>query len=80
MENRIENAAKLGRVPEEVLSKHKGFSQWDSYSSQRDHDTILQVCQYYHIHSSLKFATFRFLALPNQNFIFFHRACNNVHL
>jgi cellulose synthase/poly-beta-1,6-N-acetylglucosamine synthase-like glycosyltransferase len=43
MENRIENAAKLGRVPEEVLSKHKGFSQWDSYSSQRDHDTILQI-------------------------------------
>uniref|UniRef100_A0A2N9HJ23 Glycosyltransferase 2-like domain-containing protein n=1 Tax=Fagus sylvatica TaxID=28930 RepID=A0A2N9HJ23_FAGSY len=43
MENRIENAAKLGRIPEEVLSKHKGFSQWDSYSSQRDHDTILQI-------------------------------------
>lgn len=44
MESRIENAAKLGKVPEEVRLKHKGFSQWDSYSSQRDHDTILQVC------------------------------------
>lgn len=44
MENRIENATKLGRVPKEATSKHKGFSHWDSYSSRRDHDTILQVC------------------------------------
>ena len=51
MENRIENAAKLARIPEELRSKHKGFSQWDSYSSQRDHDTILQVCYYYLINS-----------------------------
>ncbi|WVY94098.1 hypothetical protein V8G54_033186 [Vigna mungo] len=43
MESRIENAAKMGRVPEELHSKHKGFSQWDSYSSRRDHDTILQI-------------------------------------
>ncbi|TKY47046.1 Cellulose synthase protein E1 [Spatholobus suberectus] len=43
MESRIENAAKAGQVPEEVRSKHKGFSQWDSYSSRRDHDTILQI-------------------------------------
>ncbi|XP_017434092.2 cellulose synthase-like protein E1 isoform X2 [Vigna angularis] len=43
MESRIENAAKMGRVPEEVHTEHKGFSQWDSYSSRRDHDTILQI-------------------------------------
>lgn len=43
MKNQIENATKLGRVPEEVQSKHKGFSQWDSYSSRHDHDTILQI-------------------------------------
>ncbi|RDX61630.1 Cellulose synthase-like protein E1 [Mucuna pruriens] len=43
MESRIENAAKVGQVPKEVHSKHKGFSQWDSYSSRRDHDTILQI-------------------------------------
>jgi len=43
MESRIENVGKMGRVPEEVHSKHKGFSQWDSYSSRRDHDTILRV-------------------------------------
>ncbi|XP_002522779.2 cellulose synthase-like protein E1 [Ricinus communis] len=43
MEDRIETATKLGRIPEEARRKHKGFSQWDSYSSQRDHDTILQI-------------------------------------
>ncbi|KAL4618579.1 hypothetical protein ACB092_06G020900 [Castanea dentata] len=43
MESRIENATKLARIPEEARSKHTGFSQWDSYSSQRDHGTILQI-------------------------------------
>uniref|UniRef100_A0A5B7C9R6 Putative cellulose synthase-like protein E1 n=1 Tax=Davidia involucrata TaxID=16924 RepID=A0A5B7C9R6_DAVIN len=43
MENRIESAAKLGRISEEVRLQHEGFSQWDSFSSRRDHDTILQI-------------------------------------
>ncbi|KAM3743949.1 hypothetical protein ACB098_06G015000 [Castanea mollissima] len=43
MENRIKNAAKLARISEELRSKHTGFSQWYSYSSQRNHDTILQI-------------------------------------
>jgi len=43
MEKRIEDATKLKRVPAEARLKHRGFSQWDSYSSKRDHDTILQV-------------------------------------
>ncbi|MQL05595.1 hypothetical protein EI015_26345, partial [Escherichia coli] len=43
MKIRIEDATKLGRVPKEARLKHKGFSQWDSYSSRRDHDTILQI-------------------------------------
>lgn len=43
MENRIQTATKLGRITEEIRMKHKGFSQWDSYSSRLDHDTILQV-------------------------------------
>ncbi|KAK9269530.1 hypothetical protein L1049_001306 [Liquidambar formosana] len=42
MTNRIETASKLGRIPE-VRTQHDGFSQWDSFSSRRDHDTILQV-------------------------------------
>ncbi|XVE50863.1 hypothetical protein DITRI_Ditri01bG0198100 [Diplodiscus trichospermus] len=43
MKNQIENAVKLGRLPEEVQLRHKGFSQWDSYASRNDHDTILQI-------------------------------------
>lgn len=44
MESRVEKASKLGKVREEDYSNYKGFSQWDSYSSKRDHDTILHVC------------------------------------
>ncbi|KAK7305265.1 hypothetical protein VNO77_43167 [Canavalia gladiata] len=43
MESRIENVTKVGQVPEEVRLKHKGFSQWNSYCSRRDHDTVLQI-------------------------------------
>ncbi|GAU13523.1 hypothetical protein TSUD_128200 [Trifolium subterraneum] len=43
MERRIEDATKLKRVPKEARLKHGGFSQWDSYTSKRDHDTILQI-------------------------------------
>ncbi|XP_028785454.1 cellulose synthase-like protein E1 [Neltuma alba] len=43
MERRIEDATKSGQVPRDVRSMHKGFSQWDAYSSRRDHDTILKI-------------------------------------
>ncbi|MCL7034145.1 hypothetical protein MKW94_000957 [Papaver nudicaule] len=43
MEKRIETATKLGRIPEDMQAKHKGFSEWASVASQRDHQTILQI-------------------------------------
>ncbi|XP_058209938.1 cellulose synthase-like protein E1 isoform X2 [Rhododendron vialii] len=43
MENRITTAVELGRIPENISSQHKGFSQWNSSSTRRDHDTILQI-------------------------------------
>ncbi|KAL5699973.1 hypothetical protein ACHQM5_025482 [Ranunculus cassubicifolius] len=43
MEDRIETVAKLGRTSEDIRGKHKGFSEWTSVSSPRDHQTILQV-------------------------------------
>ncbi|KAE9614736.1 hypothetical protein Lal_00036213 [Lupinus albus] len=43
MKRRIEDAAKLGGVPKEIRSNNHRFSEWDSYSSRRDHDTILQI-------------------------------------
>lgn len=45
MKNRIVTASEVGRISEELRSKHEGFSQWDSYTSRRDHGTILQVCE-----------------------------------
>ncbi|CAL5392491.1 unnamed protein product [Camellia sinensis] len=43
MEDRITNAVKLERIPENIRLKHKGFSQWNSFSSRKDHDTIIQI-------------------------------------
>ncbi|KAF6163725.1 hypothetical protein GIB67_036185 [Kingdonia uniflora] len=38
MEDQIETATKLGHIPE-----HTGFSEWASVTSQRDHQSILQI-------------------------------------
>ncbi|KAK6154479.1 hypothetical protein DH2020_008727 [Rehmannia glutinosa] len=43
MENKIELATKLGRISKSALLEHKGFSKWDSFVSQKDHDAILQI-------------------------------------
>ncbi|KAI6690786.1 hypothetical protein NL676_027614 [Syzygium grande] len=43
MKNRIETAHELGRISEDIRSKRKEFSQWDSYISRHDHDTFLEI-------------------------------------
>ncbi|KAF8391684.1 hypothetical protein HHK36_023993 [Tetracentron sinense] len=43
MKNRIESATTLGRISEEIRREHKGFLEWDSGSTRRDHKTILQI-------------------------------------
>ncbi|XP_010252797.1 PREDICTED: cellulose synthase-like protein E6 [Nelumbo nucifera] len=43
MRNRIETAVELGRIPEEIKGQHKGFWEWKSRVSKRDHHTILQI-------------------------------------
>ncbi|XP_052177223.1 cellulose synthase-like protein E1 [Diospyros lotus] len=43
MENRITITAKLGRIPENIRSEHKGYLQWNKFSSKYDHHTILQT-------------------------------------
>ncbi|XP_057795222.1 cellulose synthase-like protein E1 [Salvia miltiorrhiza] len=43
MENRIELAKKLGTVAKSALIDHRGFSSWDSYRSQTDHDAMLHI-------------------------------------
>ncbi|KAK1556945.1 hypothetical protein Q3G72_015071 [Acer saccharum] len=43
MKHRIETATELGQISEEIRGEHKGFHEWDSVSSRRDHQTILQI-------------------------------------
>ncbi|XP_074292898.1 cellulose synthase-like protein E1 [Silene latifolia] len=46
MSNRIETSTASGRIPQEILDMHKGFSKWnnnESYTSKQHHDTILQI-------------------------------------
>nr|GLL38693.1 cellulose synthase-like protein E1 [Ipomoea trifida] len=43
MENRIESACQLGRIPTDEYHKHTGFSKWDPSSSRKDHAAILQI-------------------------------------
>ncbi|KAK1269556.1 Cellulose synthase-like protein E6 [Acorus gramineus] len=43
MENLIEEAVKLGRVPEEIKEQHGGFSEWRSGANSRDHQSIVQI-------------------------------------
>ncbi|CAL9760331.1 unnamed protein product [Musa acuminata subsp. burmannicoides] len=43
MENRIDVAVKLGRVPADQHKQHKGFSQWNSAITRRDHQAIVEI-------------------------------------
>ncbi|CAN6933425.1 unnamed protein product [Brassica oleracea] len=44
MAERIETAARLGRIPDEARLKYvEGFSQWDPDATRRNHGTILQI-------------------------------------
>ncbi|KGN44128.1 cellulose synthase-like protein E1 [Cucumis sativus] len=43
LESRINVSVKLGQIPKEIRSSIKGLSQWKSYVSRRDHDTLIQI-------------------------------------
>ncbi|KAJ8459461.1 hypothetical protein OPV22_032387 [Ensete ventricosum] len=43
MENRIDVAVKLGRVPADQRKRHKGFSQWNSAITPCDHQAIVEI-------------------------------------
>lgn len=65
MERRIEDATKLNEVPKEALLKHNGFSQWDSYSSRRDHATILQVNFFLKHIQLIQFSAYSFIIVTH---------------
>ena len=43
MEDRIESAIEMGKIPKEIKDQHKGFSEWNSNVTKEDHQSIVQV-------------------------------------
>jgi hypothetical protein len=43
MTERIDSAARSGKVPEEIKVQHKGFSEWNTGITSKDHHPIVQV-------------------------------------
>ncbi|KAK9155236.1 hypothetical protein Sjap_002716 [Stephania japonica] len=43
MQQSIEKAGRMKKVPEETRKEHKGFGDWDSPVNPRNHQTILEV-------------------------------------
>lgn len=43
MKNQIQSVTELGGISEELRLEHNQFTQWESFSSTRDHDTILHI-------------------------------------
>ncbi|MFS7963747.1 putative cellulose synthase (UDP-forming) [Helianthus anomalus] len=43
MEDRIENVMNNGRVPDELRLEHEGFTEWDSFTSPKDHAAVVQI-------------------------------------
>jgi len=43
MTKRIDSAVVSGKIPEEIKAKHKGFSEWNSEMTPKNHEPILQV-------------------------------------
>eukprot|EP00253_Pinus_taeda_P000831 PITA_00831 len=43
LKNRISKVVEMGNVPEDKQKEHKGFKDWVSESSRRDHPSIVQI-------------------------------------
>ncbi|CAN6196333.1 unnamed protein product [Urochloa humidicola] len=43
MTERIESAVRSANVPEEIRANHKGFSEWNTGTTSKDHQPIVQV-------------------------------------
>ena len=70
MKNRVENVTKIGRVPEELRVEHKGFAEWDAFTSPKDHGAIVQVSTSWHLQN--------FYIVLNSNQLFFLRYIKSV--
>jgi hypothetical protein len=43
MENRIDSATEMSKIPKETRDQHKGFLEWNSKVTKQDHQSIVQV-------------------------------------
>nr|POF22857.1 cellulose synthase-like protein e6 [Quercus suber] len=43
MEDRIESAIEMGKIPKELKDQHKGFLEWNSNVTKQDHQSIVQM-------------------------------------
>ncbi len=43
MENRIDKAVEMGKIPKETRDQHKGFLEWNSKVTKQNHQSIVQV-------------------------------------
>lgn len=43
MRERIDSAVMSGKIPEEIKLKHKGFDEWNSDFTLKNHQPIVQV-------------------------------------
>ncbi|KAJ1290094.1 hypothetical protein BS78_02G216200 [Paspalum vaginatum] len=43
MTGRIDSAVRSGKVPEEIRVNHKGFSEWNTGITSKDHQPIVQI-------------------------------------
>ena len=43
MENRIDLAIEMNKIPKETRDQHKGFLEWNSKVTKQDHQSIVQV-------------------------------------
>uniref|UniRef100_A0A2N9HRR5 Cellulose synthase-like protein E6 n=1 Tax=Fagus sylvatica TaxID=28930 RepID=A0A2N9HRR5_FAGSY len=43
MENRIDKAVEMGKIPKETRDQHKGFLEWNSKVTKQNHQSIVQI-------------------------------------
>ncbi|KAF7815988.1 cellulose synthase-like protein E6 [Senna tora] len=43
MKSEIELVVEKGKVPDEIRKQHKGFSEWNSKTTKKDHQSIVQI-------------------------------------
>lgn len=43
MEDRIDSVVEMGKIPKETRGRHKGFLEWNSKVTKKDHQSIVQV-------------------------------------